>query len=68
MGFTVLKPQLFTEIQGSGFTYKSEEEFEKHLNSSLEEWKTTLKNLECIEILEFPDWKDWDSQGVELDA
>ena len=68
MGFSVLKPQLFTEIQGSGFTYRSEEEFEEHLNSALSKWKTNLRNLDKIEKLEFADWKDWDSQGVELDA
>lgn len=68
MGFTVLKPQIFTEIQGSGFTYRSAEEFESHLNSTLDRWKTTLRNLKEIEKLEFADWKDWDSQGVELDA
>jgi len=68
MGFTVLKPQLFTEIQGSGFTYRTEEEFERHLNASLDMWKSTLKNLDSIEKLEFADWKDWDSEGVELDA
>lgn len=68
MGFTVLRPQLFTEIQGSGFTYRSEEEFEGHLKSSLDKWKATLKNLDSIEKLKFADWKDWDSQGIELDA
>ena len=68
MGFTVLKPQLFTEIQGSGFTYRSEEEFEEHLKSALDKWKTTLSNLDKVEKMEFADWKDWDSQGVELDA
>ncbi|NND72992.1 MAG: NAD(P)H-dependent oxidoreductase [Rhodothermales bacterium] len=68
MGFEVLKPQLFTEIQGSGFTYRSEEEFQKHLGASLDKWKSVLKNLDNIEKLDFADWKDWDSQGVELDA
>ncbi len=68
MGFTVLTPQLFTEIQGSGFTYRSEEDFGKHLNSYLEEWKDTLNNIDALEPLQFPDWKDWDEQGVELNA
>lgn len=68
MGFTVLKPQLFTEIQGSGFTYRSEEDFQKHLSSSLAKWKAALKNLDDIGELKFADWNDWDSQGVELDA
>lgn len=68
MGFTVLKPQLFTEIQGSGFTYRSQEEFEKHLNSTLKKWQAALRHLDEMEILEFADWKDWDAQGVEIDT
>lgn len=66
MGFTVLAPQLFTEIQGSGFTYRSEEDFENHLSSLIEEWKNTLTKLDALEPLQFPDWKDWDEKGVEL--
>ena len=68
MGFTVLPPQLFTEIQGSGFTYRSEEKFEKHLNYCLEQWKNTLINIEELEPMRFPDWSDWDEKGVELNA
>lgn len=66
MGFTVLRPQLFTEIQGSGFTYRSADEFGIHLDSSLQKWITTLNNLDEIECLNFADWKDWDARGVEL--
>jgi len=68
MGFTVLPPQLFTEIQGGGFTYRSEEKFEKHLNSCLQKWKNTLINIEELEPMRFPDWSDWDEKGVELSA
>jgi NAD(P)H dehydrogenase (quinone) len=68
MGFTVLPPQLFTEIQGSGFTYRSEEGFQAHLNTGLQKWKKTLSSLDKLEPLSFPDWKDWDERGVELDA
>jgi NAD(P)H dehydrogenase (quinone) len=68
MGFTVLRPQLFTEIQGSGFTYRTEEKFEKHLNSCLIDWKNSLINIDQRESLKFPDWKDWDEKGVDLNA
>jgi NAD(P)H dehydrogenase (quinone) len=68
MGFTVLPPQLFTEIQGSGFTYRSGEDFKEHLTSGLEKWEALLKNIDQLKPLEFPDWKDWDEKGAELNA
>lgn len=66
MGFAVLPPQLFTEIQGSGFTYRSEEDFQKHLNHCLEKWKKTLGRIDELVPMRFPDWSDWDERGVEL--
>jgi NAD(P)H dehydrogenase (quinone) len=68
MGFTVLRPQLFTEIQGSGFTYRTGEEFEKHMSSCLKEWQDILINIDHRELLSFPGWEDWDEMGVELNA
>jgi len=68
MGFTVLPPQLFTEIQGSGFTYRAEEDFREHLGSCLEAWRGTLIKIDELEPLQFPDWKDWDEKGVELNV
>lgn len=68
MGFTVLRPQLFTEIQGSGFTYRSTDEFEKHLLSCLEDWQGILVNIDQRKTLSFPGWNDWDEKGVELNA
>jgi len=68
MGFTVLPPQLFTEIQGSGFTYRSEEDFKKHIASCVDKWKALLENIDQLKPLEFPDWKDWDEKGAELNT
>jgi hypothetical protein len=51
-------------------SYRPEKQFGKHLESSLDNWKSTLTRLDNREILKFADLNDWDSQGVkvELDA
>lgn len=68
MGFTVLPPQLFAAIQGAGFTYRSEDKLKVHLDLCIKNWKNTLEHLDQVEPLKFPDWKDWDDNGVELNA
>ncbi|MEE9322389.1 MAG: NAD(P)H-dependent oxidoreductase [Granulosicoccus sp.] len=68
MGFEVLPPYLSTEIQNSGFTYMSPEQFEVHLKKMLKMWSQHLENIKHIKPLSLPGWSDWDETGVEKKA
>ncbi len=65
MGFDVLRPYLFTEVQGAGFTYKSEHELVESLQIHRVNWKKHLKRMGSMGRLSFPGWGDWDERGVE---
>jgi NAD(P)H dehydrogenase (quinone) len=65
MGFSVLPPCLFAEVQGAGFTYKSTEAFQRHLQSHLHNWEKHLRRIDRIEPLDYPGWNEWDERGVE---
>lgn len=65
MGFSVLPPYLFTEVQGAGFTYKSTDEFQRHLQKHLRNWEKHLRRIYQLKPLDFPGWSEWDERGVE---
>ena len=64
MGFSVLPPQLFTEVQGAGFSYRSDNEFQLLLRSHCEQWAAHLKQIDQVEPIRFPSWSDWNENGV----
>ncbi len=65
MGFSVLPPCLFTEVQGAGFSYRSSDDFKALLQSHCQNWRENLLAIDSVEPLKFPSWEDWDESGAE---
>lgn len=59
MGFSVLPPFLAHGIQGHGYSYQSNECFEKELQNHKHNLTERLTNWEQASPLEFPGWNDW---------
>ncbi|RXJ88999.1 NADPH quinone oxidoreductase [Arcobacter sp. CECT 8983] len=65
MGFTVLPPYLFGEIQNKDYTYMQPDDFTSHLKESINKWEDYLQNIHQVEPLSFCGWNDWDNNGME---
>jgi len=63
MGFEVLSPFVAYGVQGHGFSYSSDEEFQQQLQATKAEWVKRLQSISRDEPLAFPGWEDWDEMG-----
>ena len=65
MGFSVLPPYLAYGVQSAGFTTINENQMAQHLECQKTGLINRLKHIGQSTPLEFPGWKDWDSNGNE---
>lgn len=63
MGFEVLSPFVSYGVQGHGFSYASDEEFEHQLQATIRQWINRLRSISRDKPLAFPGWADWDDMG-----
>jgi len=63
MGFDVLSPYLTHGVQGHGFSYSDNNEFEKNMMLSILRWEERLGTIQNEEGMKYPGWDDWDELG-----
>lgn len=63
MGFSVLPAFFAHGVQGHGYSYQGENEFQDHLERHKTNWARRLADLDQLEPVPFPGWEDWDENG-----
>lgn len=68
MGFDVLPPHASFGVSGHGFSYVSDDEFQKQFARLEADWLARLANIDNDTPIAFPGWDDWDEFGAPIKA
>ncbi len=63
MGFDVLPPFVSYGVQGHGFSYADDTDFNQQMERTKSDWIERLTNINNDKPMVFPGWDDWDELG-----
>jgi NAD(P)H dehydrogenase (quinone) len=68
MGFDVLPPHASFGVSGHGYSYVSDDEFEKQFATLKQNWIERLSSIQSDTPMAYPGWDDWDDLGQPKSA
>jgi NAD(P)H dehydrogenase (quinone) len=68
MGFDVLPPHASFGVSGHGYSYVSDEAFEKQFATLKHNWIERLSSIQSDTPMAYPGWDDWDHLGQPKSA